>query len=140
MGLLEAKALLMQIKKLDKLIENKQIEIQKLRNQLTYKGITYGDKVQASIIGNPTTKTIAQIVDYEKELNEDIDKLIDLKKETTKIIDSLDDAEEIDLLYQRYFQYKEWEEIAVNIGMTCRNVYRLHGRALLSIENKLSCH
>ena len=46
----------------------------------------------------------------------------------------------IDLLYQRYFQYKEWEEIAVDIGMTYRNVYRLHGRALLSFENKLSCH
>ena len=43
----------------------------------------------------------------------------------------------IDLLYQRYFQYKEWEEIAVDIGMTCRNIHRLHGRALLSVENKL---
>lgn len=127
----------MQIKKLDKLIENKQIEIQKLRTKLTYKGISYGDKVQASIIGNPTTEAIAQIVDYEAELNNDIDKLIDLKRETTKIIDSLDDADMIDLLYQRYFQYKEWEEIAVNIGMTCRNVHRLHGRALLSVENKL---
>lgn len=31
-------------------------------------------------------------------------------------------------------------EIAVNIGMTCRNAYRLHGRALLSVENKLSYH
>ena len=49
------------------------LEIQKFRNQLTYKGIAYGDKVQASIIGNPTTEAITQIVDDETELNNDID-------------------------------------------------------------------
>ena len=135
--MLEAKKLLMQIKKLDKLIENKQVEIQKLRSQLSYKGISYGDKVQSSVVGNPTTEKIAKIVDYEKELNDDIENLLNLKKETTKLIDSLEDADEIDVLYQRYYQYLNWEEIAVNKCMTCRSIYKLHGKALMEIDKLL---
>ena len=137
---MKAKDYLLQIKKIDKLIENKQIEIQRLRSQLTYKGTTYGDKVQSSVVGNPTTEKIAQIVDYEKELNQDIDKLIGLKKETTKLIDSLEDADEIDVLYKRYFQYLTWEEIAFDMKLTCRSIQRLHGQALLNVDKLLSCH
>lgn len=73
---------------------------------------------------------IAKIVDLQTEINRDIDRLVDLKRDMVKVIKNVDNAEYQTLLELRYLCFKTWEQIAVDMGYTIDNVYRLHRKAL----------
>ena len=85
---------------------------------------------------NPNRRTstmaeaVAKIVDLQTEINYDIDRLIDLKREMVKLIKSVDNTECQTLLELRYLCFKTWEQIAVDMGYTIDNVYRIHRKAL----------
>ena len=64
------------------------------------------------------------------EINHDIDRLIDLKREMVMLIKSVDNTECQTLLELRYLCFKTWEQIAVDMGYTIDNVYRIHRKAL----------
>ena len=51
-------------------------------------------------------------------------------------IQGLQDAQYIDLLHQRYVEELAFEEIAVNMTCSIRNVYNLHGQALQAFQQK----
>ena len=51
-----------------------------------------------------------------------------------EMIDLLDNGDEIAVLYQRYFNYRKWEEIAVDMNYTYRGILKIHGRALQNLE------
>ncbi|MGI6497266.1 MAG: DUF1492 domain-containing protein [Oscillospiraceae bacterium] len=75
-------------------------------------------------------EVVAKIVDLQTEINHDIDRLIDLKREMVKLIKSVDNTECQTLLELRYLCFKTWEQIAVDMGYTIDNVYRIHRKAL----------
>ena len=85
---------------------------------------------------NPNRRTstmaeaVAKIVDLQTEINHDIDRLIDLKREMVMLIKSVDNTECQTLLELRYLCFKTWEQIAVDMGYTIDNVYRIHRKAL----------
>ena len=85
---------------------------------------------------NPSRRTstmaevVAKIVDLQTEINHDIDRLIDLKREMVMLIKSVDNTECQTLLELRYLCFKTWEQIAVDMGYTIDNVYRIHRKAL----------
>jgi DNA-directed RNA polymerase specialized sigma subunit len=85
---------------------------------------------------NPNRRTstmaeaVAKIIDLQTEINYDIDRLIDLKREMVKLIKSVDNTECQTLLELRYLCFKTWEQIAVDMGYTIDNVYRIHRKAL----------
>lgn len=85
---------------------------------------------------NPNRRTstmaeaVAKIVDLQTEINYDIDCLIDLKRDMVKLIKSVDNTECQTLLELRYLCFKTWEQIAVDMGYTIDNVYRIHRKAL----------
>jgi DNA-directed RNA polymerase specialized sigma subunit len=85
---------------------------------------------------NPNRRTstmaeaVAKIVDLQMEINYDIDRLIDLKREMVMLIKSVDNTECQTLLELRYLCFKTWEQIAVDMGYTIDNVYRIHRKAL----------
>lgn len=134
-----AKEYLQQIRKLDLQIQNKQLEKEDILNRM--KGcaaISYDPKIGAS--GTPNTKSPQEkyypiLERYEKEIAVDIDCLMNIKREVMAVIDSLDNPDEINLLYMRYFQYKKWEEIAVEMKFDYRYVHRIHSRALNNVNN-----
>lgn len=75
-------------------------------------------------------EVVAKIVDLQTEINHDIDRLIDLKREMVMLIKSVDNTECQTLLELRYLCFKTWEQIAVDMGYTIDNVYRIHRKAL----------
>lgn len=75
-------------------------------------------------------EAVAKIIDLQTEINYDIDRLIDLKREMVKLIKSVDNTECQTLLELRYLCFKTWEQIAVDMGYTIDNVYRIHRKAL----------
>lgn len=132
------KTYLQQVRKYDTLINNKLAEITSLRELTT--SITSSlktDIVQSSGAPDRIAKCIERIVDLEREVNADIDCFITLKREIMSTIDQIDDLVSVDLLYKRYFQYKTWEVIAIEMGYSYRQITRLHGKALKMVNDVL---
>lgn len=134
----KAKDRLLEVRRLDKLISMKQNEICHLRNKLYYKGVSYGERIQGGHIANQREELLTTILDYEAELTKDIDNLIDAKKNLSNLIENLEDPDFIDVLYKRYFEYKNWEVIAVEKNMSIRQIFRVHGKALYQFYNVMN--
>lgn len=73
---------------------------------------------------------IEKIVDLQAEINRDIDRLVDLKREMVKVIKAVDNLEYQTLLEKRYLCFKQWEEIAVDMGYGLDNIFKMHKKAL----------
>ena len=129
-----AKAYLSQSLRLNQRINSKLEQIQSLRELAT--------KCTPFLTGMPKTPnqdgslmadTVLKIIDLEKELQKDIDRLVDLKKEIMTVVKAVDNMECQTLLEQRYLCFKSWEQIAVDMGYNVRHVYRLHDEALQKV-------
>ena len=81
---------------------------------------------------------IVKLVDLENEINCDIDNLVDLKREIMDSIHSIRDLDHRTVLEMRYLCFKPWEQIAVEMGCSIDNVYKLHQKALKKLEATLS--
>lgn len=81
---------------------------------------------------------ICKIVDLEKEINEDINRLVDLKFDIMSIIKAIGNLIYQTLLEQRYLCFRTWEQIAIDMGYDSRWVHRLHSKALGETEKLLS--
>lgn len=135
---MNAKEFLRQIKKLDRLIENKLIEIQRWKDIANNTTATLsGERVQSS--GNPQkiADAICRYIDLEREINQDIDKLVDAKKDVISVIEQLN-ATEYDITHKIYVQYLTLEDVADAYDRTYSWATTIHGRALKHIQNILN--
>lgn len=132
-----AKDYLSQVRRATVLIRLKQREIDKLQQGLEYKAVNYEvERVQSS--ANDRTDLICKLLDFEHELKEQIKELVNLKGEIIKTIDTIKDTDLIEVLYLRYLECMQWEEIALKMNYSYRWILKLHGQALLKIEKILN--
>ena len=82
--------------------------------------------------------TIAKIVDMEREINEEIDRLVDVKREAMAVIRQVEHPDQQLVLELRYLDFKSWPAIAEEMGLSPRWVQTLHERALAAVENIFS--
>lgn len=76
----------------------------------------------------------AKIVDLEREINRDIDRLIDIQREIRECIAAVPEERLRVLLEYKYINLLSLEEIAVRMSYSYSQICRLHGRALESVE------
>lgn len=127
----------MQVKKLDCIIKNKQDELEKLKC-LTVGGCNYGEEyIQSSPDPHSRENLLIKIIEFRKELENDIARSIELKQEIMNVIYQLNNTELIQILHRRYLDFCRWEQIAVEMQCTYRWIIKLHGRALKEIEKIL---
>lgn len=133
---MDAKEFLKNIRCLDSQIRNKQIEIYQLQGDMqSIKGISYEPKFSTSSNGkSPQEIYINKLVGYQLELNAIIDEMVEQKKKAMKLIDKLSKPEYIDILYRRYIHGQKWEQIALDMEYSFRNVLKLHGLALQELN------
>lgn len=135
---MNAKEYLQQIELYDAHIRNKLEEITSLRSMIMH--ITSTLRPDGGFpSGGASDKvgdTVAKIIDMESEVNAAVDRFIDLKRDISRLVDRIKNPDEIRLIHLRYFSYYSWEEIALEMGYTYRNVCYIHSRALQSV-NKL---
>ncbi len=88
----------------------------------------------------------AALDDMERELREERYRRIMAYKDIARRIKNLQSEKEKDVMFYRYIKGMAWHEIAERMGMSERNITRLHGRALANIkinlqksENVLEC-
>lgn len=104
------------------------------------KKVTTGPFTESHAAGGYTDRvgrTTARIVDLEREINEEIDRLVDVREEILGLIYMLSDGISRVLLERRYLLHEGWERIAEKLGYSPRHITRLHNRALEELESVL---
>lgn len=126
-----SKEYLNQAYRIDQRIKSKMDQLSSLRGMLTRT-----NQAMSDMPGNPNKdrskleETVVKIVDMENEINSDIDRLMDLKQEIIAAVKAVDDVQCQMLLELRYLCFHTWEEIAMELNCTVRNVHNLHSKAL----------
>ena len=134
---MKAKTFVNQIKKMDKLIENKLYEIEHWKSVAM--GITShsgGERVQSSGSKEKMADAVGKYVDMENELNEDIDRMVFKKREVIETIEKLNYTE-YDLLHKIYVQNMTFDDVSDVYGKSYSWVTTMHGRALKNLQKVL---
>ncbi len=99
----------------------------------TLTGMPHNPNKATSTLENAITK----IVDLQKEINDDIDRLVDVKAEITRVIKSVENVDQRFILEKRYLCWASWPEIAVELNVSNRRLYYLHDLALEEVQKKI---
>ena len=135
-----AREYLSQAHRLDQRIDAKIAQIANLNELATKCTSTLTGMPRNPNRGSSTmADAVAKIVDLQAEINRDIDHLVDLKREMVTVIKAVAHIEHQTLLEKRYLCYQTWEQIAVDMGYSVRQVYRLHDEALEDVVVPQSC-
>ena len=133
----DAKTFLTQVKLYDTHINTKIEEMARLKGLATKITATLKqDVVSGGGNHDKVGDAVAKIVDLEREINAIIDAYVDLKRQVEEVIEKVTDPDQAAVLYRRYFLNERWEQIALDMNMTYRNVCYIHGKALQTV-NKL---
>lgn len=132
-----AKRYLLQIEKLDRIIENKLVEKQRWKEiALGTSPQNEGERVQSSSSQQKMADAIDKYIDIEREIDEAIDNLIDVRKDIIATIEQLD-VEEYDLLHKIYVQHLTLQEAADAKHKSYSWATTTHGTALENVRKML---
>ncbi len=131
---MNAKEYLSQAFHIDQRINSKLEQVMKLRDAVTNCTATLSDMPRSDTPRLQSMEdNIVKLVDLEREINSDIDRLIDLKAEARRVINQITDPDQQLVLELRYLCYRPWTEIMDALGYSEATIYRLHGEALKNI-------
>ena len=134
---MKAQEYLRQLRKLDKLIENKLAERDQwiaISTAVTQR--LSSDRVQAS--GNPQRMedAILKLIEVEKEVDAAVDEFVDAKREIIATLTKLSNTNETyyDVLHKVYVQYCSLDEVADLYDKSRSWIDQTHGRALNIVQ------
>lgn len=135
---MNAKEFLKQVRKIDRLIENKLIEIRQWREiaDNTTTDMT-GERVQSSHNPHKIADAIGKYIDIEAEIAADIEALKTAKKDVTNVIEQLD-ALEYDILHKIYVQYLDFTDVADKYKKSYSWATTIHGQAVKHVQDILN--
>ena len=129
-----AKEFLLQIRKLDKLIENKMAEAQQLREMANNTSVDMSrERVQSSGNHDVTANAICAYLDLDAEIARRLDELIAAKKDVINVIEQLN-ATEYDILHKIYVQGFTLQEVASLYDRRYEWATTTQGRALKHVQ------
>ena len=85
-------------------------------------------------------ETVAKIVEEEKLLNARIDALVDAKRNVREVIDLVENVNLRLILEKRHLLFQQWEEIAIDLGISSRWAKDRHKEALKAVDRILEEH
>lgn len=98
---------------------------------LTLRAANLSERVSGSQTSDIADKYI-RLERYLDRVNEEWDVLIDMRVEARARINMLPDETEQSVLYARYINGSDWDDIAKQLHYNCKYIFSLHGRALAS--------
>lgn len=132
-----AKEYLQQVRRMDRLINNKIAELEQLRTLATsITAATDREAVQTSGASDKVGNVVASIVDLQAEINALVDAYVDKRKEIIAQIDGIEKQQPLyyAVLHGRYIQFKKLQDIADNEGYAPQYIREQHGKALAFFE------
>ena len=94
------------------------------------------DKVQGGKISDIVGDSVPVMVELDIQINAKIVQYVSKKQEIESLIEEIDDELLKSILLKRYVYFKDWQQIAADLGYTYRHITRLHGEALKEFEKK----
>ena len=79
-----------------------------------------------------------RLMELESLIDQKISEQLALKAETLETISKLKDRRQRIVLTEYYLNMKTWEQVAVEINYSWRNVMNIHGRALQEVQKIIS--
>lgn len=134
---MDAKKYLSQARLLNSRIKSFENELEYINTiALGPSGPSYGpNKIkQQPNLEAPFIRYIDKIIELEKMIHDEIDKLMALKREIAKTIAEIGDAKLEIILRERYINCRNWEDIAVDLAYSQVYLYKLHQRALKLVK------
>lgn len=133
-----AKEYLLQVKLLDVKIQQKQEQIDELRDKAQSVGAQQTDaiRVQSSKDGDTIGRKVVKYASLEADIQAYTYDLMCLKNKIINQIQQLTDVRYVQLLYKRYVEYKRLELIAVEMVYDYDYARTLHGYALQAFASK----
>ncbi len=134
---MKAKEYLQQIRKLDKMIENKLIEKKQWQEIAT--GTTSrmdGERVQSSGSQQKMADAIDRALDIDAEIKLHIESLFRTKKDILSVIEQLN-ATEYDVLHKVYVQHLTLQEVADSYQNSYSWATTIHGHAIAHVQKIL---
>lgn len=127
-----------QISRLNRMINNKLVEIAQLRElSCSISAVKNEERVLSSSDPDKTGATYAKIDEMERKLDKLIDEYISIKRFILNLIDEIEDEKLKKILYLHYVEFVSIDNIAVILKMSRRGCQKAHGRALINFENIL---
>lgn len=131
--MMTAKEYLQQIYRLDRKIKRLEAKREAIRADLySVKSTTdyNADRVQTSVEGDTMLRLIAKVDSIERDIIAELNQLISLKDKISRQIESVQNERQKAVLFRRYVLCERWEQIAVDLNVSVRYVYMIHGEAL----------
>lgn len=134
---MDTKAYLKQIERLDRMIQNKLVEIYQLKTIACNATVSNeNERVQTSADKDRLGSTVAKIIDLEKETDILVTDFVNKRKHIVEQIDRIEDINMYHVLSARYVAKKTFDEIADELNYSRMQVNRIHGKALLEFEKR----
>lgn len=137
---MSAKEYLQQLYRADTIISQKVSEKEEIRKVIKntahcdislkndYAGSTYSE--------SDRKEKIERLIALEDDIDKMMDGFVNLKHKIICQIHDLNNANHIKVLYRRYVRFEKFEQIAVDLNFSIRNVYVIHGQALQEFQRK----
>ena len=138
---MQAKEYLQQAFRLNARIDANKQELERLRSYAEcVKSMSdlQPDKVQTSGAGDRMGDTVARIVDFEREIQLDIDTLIELMGIIKDQLNLIPNDKFRLILQKRYINFQKWDDIAFDLGFSNQYAHRIHGKALAEFQKLLT--
>lgn len=122
---------------LQRLVDAGLAELQNLRDSAGKITPAYSLAPGGCGTGQRIENDTAKIVDLENTLAADKKRLAETIAEIKQLIALVDEPLLNRILDKRYLQYQKWEQIAVDLRYSWKQIHRLHSEALSKIVNKM---
>lgn len=93
------------------------------------KAIEYSDMPKGNKQSDLSDKMV-QLEKLEDKIKHKIEEIILLRTDIEDKVTDMEDGAESDILRKRYIEFKEWEQICIEIGYGWTNTHRIHSSAL----------
>ena len=131
------KEYLRQLSRLEVCIEQRQEELNRLRELIGGRAVDYGERVQTSASADGIPNELIRRAELEADISRKIERFLKLRHKIINEIQSLDNAVYVKILYMRYVEYKSLDEIAEKMNYSYVHMKRLHGSALLEFKRNV---
>ena len=131
---MNAKEYLEQYKLIQTRINMLTSEIERLRAEAESVSINLDGMPKGTNQTDKTARLAAQLADYETAIQEEMSGLWSRRMKIISELGQLKNHKHQVLLQQRYIECKSWERIAVDMDISWRYCYMLHGSALAEFE------
>lgn len=121
---------------IERRIRTAEIEMQSMRDALHGRSSAAGSS-GGSRTDKALEKAICRVIDKEREIDREIAFLISAKEEIARTIRQVPNLRLREILVRRYLRFQKWERIAADMGLEVRYTFKLHGYALLAVDDIL---